>query len=73
MTMTDNERAAMVQGTAEMFVRAADRTCQGLTNEELTAKMLGTIAGAVSIMLASGLPYGTVSAAVSGMLADMHE
>lgn len=71
--MTSLEKAAMVEGSARMFVEAADKTCQGLTNEELTAKMLGTIAGATAVMLASGLPYGNVSAAINSMLADMHE
>lgn len=71
--MTSLEKAAMVEGSARMFAEAAYKTCQGLTNEEITAKMLGTVAGAISIMLAIGLPYGNVSAAINSMLADMHE
>lgn len=69
--MTDQERGAMMEGTALLFVENANKTCQGLTNEELTAKMLGTVAGAIAVMRASGLAWGRIDAGVNSILEQL--
>lgn len=71
LIVTDEERAAKLQEVAEAFLMDADAKYQGTTNEELTIQMLGTVAGAAAVMLASGLPFANVFTSINQILSDM--
>ena len=71
--MTDEQRAAIMQAEAEKFLMNADKRYNGaaVTNEQMTAELLGVVCGAIACMIASGVPYANVSAAVNSAMSDM--
>jgi phosphoribosylanthranilate isomerase len=72
--MTNEERAVIIQREAEAFLVEADKkynSKRGISNEQMTTELLGVVAGAIACMLASGMPYANVSAAVNAAMSDM--
>jgi len=72
--MTDEQRAAIMKEVAEAFLVEADKKYNGpdkVTNGQLFAEMLGTVAGACAVMLAAECPPQIVYSAVRNILMDM--
>jgi hypothetical protein len=69
--MTNEERAAEIQRIGEQFVEYSKHTLEGFTNEKITIVMLGTISGAIAVMLAIGVPFTNIANSINAMLKDM--